>query len=178
MPSRYTIPLVATFLATSACASSTPQVETAPTPETATGSQLQAKTAGMERRDGFIPLYLDAKQGKIFLELPRDSMRALMFVTLATGLGSNPIGLDRGSGGNSYVARFDRNGDRVLVVFENWNYRTSAADNPAHARTVLEAFPPSTPGSLPIVAQEGGRVVVDATDFVMRDWNDVSGTLT
>jgi hypothetical protein len=27
------------------------------------------------------------------------------------------------------------------------------------------------------VSQEGQRLVVDATDFVMRDWNDVSGTL-
>ena len=55
----------------------------------------------MERRDGFIPLYLDAGKGKIFLEIPRDSTRALMFVTLATGLGSNPIGLERGGSGNS-----------------------------------------------------------------------------
>ncbi|MFN2602302.1 MAG: zinc-dependent metalloprotease [Gemmatimonadaceae bacterium] len=159
-----------------ACASGHPQTSTAAAPAQTSG--IAAKTAGMERRDGFIPLYLDNKQGKLLLELPRDSMRALMFVTLATGLGSNPIGLDRGSGGDSYVARFDRNGDRVLVVFENWNYRSSATDNPAHVRTVMEAFPPSTPGSLPIVAQEGGRIVVDATDFVMRDWNDVSGTLT
>ncbi|HYN81528.1 MAG TPA: zinc-dependent metalloprotease [Gemmatimonadaceae bacterium] len=132
----------------------------------------------MERRDGLIPIYLDAKQGKIFLELPSDSMRVLMFVTLATGLGSNPIGLDRGAGGDSYVTRFDRNGDRVLVVFENWNYRSSATDNPAHVRTVVEAFPPSTTGSLPLIAEEGSRLVVDATDFVMRDWNDVTGTLT
>ncbi len=49
----------------------------------ATASSIAAKTAGMERRDGFIPLYIDAKQGKLLLELPRDSMRALMFVTLA-----------------------------------------------------------------------------------------------
>ena len=131
----------------------------------------------MERRDGFIPLYLDAGKGKIYLEIPRDSTRALMFVTLATGLGSNPIGLDRGGSGNSYVARFDKTGDRVLVVFENWNYRTSARDNPAHVRTVQEAFPSSTVASLPIIAQEGGRMVVDATDFFMRDWNDVVGTL-
>ncbi|HEY4735395.1 MAG TPA: hypothetical protein VIH53_12720, partial [Gemmatimonadaceae bacterium] len=116
---------------------------------TAQGSSIQSRTAGMDRRDGFIPLYLDAKQGKIFLEIPRDSTRALMFVSLATGLGSNPIGLDRGASGDSYVARFDKTGDKVLVVFENWNYRTSALDNPAHARTVLEAFPPSTPAALP-----------------------------
>ncbi|HEY4670657.1 MAG TPA: DUF5117 domain-containing protein, partial [Gemmatimonadaceae bacterium] len=132
----------------------------------------------MERRDGFIPFYLDSKQGKIFLEIPRDSTRLLVFVSLATGLGSNPIGLDRGASGDSYIARFDRNADKVLVVFENWSYRTSAVDNPAHARTVLEAFPPSTPAALPILAQDGQRIVVDATDFFMRDWNDVVGTLT
>ena len=28
------------------------------------------------------------------------------------------------------------------------------------------------------MTQEGSRTLVDATDFVMRDWNDVSGTLT
>ncbi|MFN2636072.1 MAG: zinc-dependent metalloprotease [Gemmatimonadaceae bacterium] len=161
----------------SACASAprTPPVS-APTSEPG-GAQVRAKTAGMEKRDGFIPIYLDARQGKIYLELPRDSMRALMFVSLATGLGSNPIGLDRGASGDSYVARFDKTGDHVLVVFENWNYRTSALDNPAHARTVAEAFPPSTAASLPIVAQDGGRMIVDATEFFMRDWNDVVGTL-
>ncbi|MFL5500662.1 MAG: zinc-dependent metalloprotease [Gemmatimonadaceae bacterium] len=150
-----------------------------PKPASATqASSIEAKTAGMERRDGFIPFYLDSKQGKIFLEIPRDSTRLLVFVSLATGLGSNPIGLDRGASGDSYIARFDRNADKVLVVFENWSYRTSAVDNPAHARTVLEAFPPSTPAALPILAQDGQRIVVDATDFFMRDWNDVVGTLT
>ncbi len=178
MPTRNTIARVATFIGAVACASTSHQPATPPTPEIATGSQLQAKTAGMEKRDGFIPLYLDAKQGKIYLEIPRDSTRALMFVSLATGLGSNPIGLDRGASGDSYIARFEKNGDHVLVVFENWNYRTSALDNPAHARTVLEAFPPSTAASLPIIAQDGQRLVVDATEFFMRDWNDVAGTIT
>jgi hypothetical protein len=180
MPSRITIPCVATLIGAIACSSTSSQqpTGTAPKPETAAGSQLQAKTAGMERRDGFIPLYLDPKQGKIYLEIPRDSTRALMFVSLATGLGSNPIGLDRGANGDSYVARFDKNGERVLVVFENWNYRTSATDNPAHARTVLEAFPPSTPASLPIIAQDGQRIVVDATEFFMRDWNNVADAIT
>jgi len=177
MKTAVIISLAALVVGASGCVPARNLSPTAP-PVPAPAASIAAKTAGMERRDGFIPLYIDPKQGKLLLEIPRDSMRALMFVTLATGLGSNPIGLDRGSGGDSYLARFDRSGDHVLVVFENWNYRSSAADNPAHVRTVVEAFPPSTPGSLPIVAQEGGRLVVDATDFVMRDWNDVSGTLT
>jgi hypothetical protein len=165
----------AALLLLSGCASATTKPAQSPAPVQST---IAAKTAGMERRDGFIPLYLDAKQGKIYVELPRDSMRALMFVALATGLGSNPIGLDRGAGGDNFVARFDRNGDKILVVFENWNYRTSARDNPAHQRTIAESFPPSTAGALPIIAEEGARVVADATDFFYRDWNDVSGTLT
>lgn len=141
-----------------------------------TTAGISAKTAGMEKRDGFIPVYLDNKEGKILLEIPRDSMRTLIFMSLATGLGSNPIGLDRGANGPENVARFDRNGGRVLVVFENWNYRTSA-NNSAHSRTIAESFPPSTVAALPIVAEEGGRMLVDATDFFMRDWMDVTATL-
>ncbi|MBA3657341.1 MAG: zinc-dependent metalloprotease [Gemmatimonadaceae bacterium] len=152
-----------------------PAVSSAQQP-VAPASGIAAKTAGMEKRDGFVPVYLDSKEGKILLEIPRDSMRTLMLMTLATGLGSNPIGLDRGAGGPENVARFDRNGARVLVVFENWNYRTSL-NNPAHARTITEAFPPSTVASLPLVAEEGGRMLVDATDFFLRDWLDVSATL-
>jgi uncharacterized protein DUF4953/uncharacterized protein DUF5117 len=162
---------------TLACAAASSQNPGASAPAPRSVSSIAAKTAGMEKRDGFIPVYLDDNQGKIYIELTKDSTRALMFVSLATGLGSNPIGLDRGAGGDSYVARFDRNGDKVLVVFENWNYRSSA-NNPAHARTVAEAFPPSTAAALPIVAREGGRTVVDATEFFMRDWNDVAGTLS
>ncbi len=174
-----TILCVAPLALASACASAprSPAASTRMTSSADSARRFAAKTGGMDRRDGFIPIYLDAKQGKILLDIPRDSMRALMFVGLATGLGSNPIGLDRGAGGDSYVTRFDRNGNSVLVVFENWNYRSSATDNPAHVRTVMESFPPSTTAALPILAEEGGRFLVDATDFFMRDWNDVAGTL-
>lgn len=98
-------------------------------------------------------------------------------ITQATGLGSNPIGIDRGSSGSTNVARFDRDGERVLVVLENWAYR-STSGNADHARTVAEAFPSSTVAGVPLLAEEGGRLLVDATDLAMRDWNDVIGTLT
>src|SRR4051812_38738359 len=83
-------------------------------------ASIAARTNGMERRDGFLPIYLDPRQGRILLELPRDSTRALFMITQATGLGSNPIGIDRGSSGETRVARFDHDGDRVLLVLENW----------------------------------------------------------
>jgi hypothetical protein len=139
---------------------------------------IASKTTGFERRDGFLPIYVDAKSGKVLLELPRDSVRALLLISQATGLGSNPIGVDRGASADDHVARFEREGDRVLVVLENWRYRSSARQNAAHQRSIAEAFPPSTIAALPIVAEESGRLLVDATDFAVRDWTDVVGTLT
>jgi hypothetical protein len=190
---------VATLLATACSASSTnPAPAPARSPETAppaaspnaqaaggAGAQqapavatsIAARTNGMERRPGLIPVYLDDRQGRLFLEIPRDSMRVLAFFLQSTGLGSNPIGIDRGANGPDQVARFDRSGDRVLVVFENWNYRGESPREPGLATTVAESFPASTVAALPLLAAEAGRLLVDATDFVYRDWLDVAGTL-
>jgi hypothetical protein len=146
-------------------------------PATAPVATIAARTAGFERRDGFVPLYLDGKQGRLYAELPRESTRALFWVSLASGFGSNPVGLDRGASGDDQVVRFERSGDRVLMVFENTRFRTSL-ENAAHRRSVEESFPSSTVASLPVVAEEGNRLLVDLTDVAYRDWNDVSGTLT
>src|SRR5688572_8447791 len=115
---------------------------------------IASRTAGFERRDGFIAMHVDPKSGKLLLELPRDSTRALLLVSQATGFGSNPIGIDRGASADEQVVRFERDGDRVLVVFENWRYRSSAATNADHRRTIAEAFPSSTIASMPILADE------------------------
>ncbi|MFL5563234.1 MAG: zinc-dependent metalloprotease [Gemmatimonadaceae bacterium] len=170
--------LIATalFAACSAPRSTPPASTPAPVATAAARRSIAAATAGMQRHDGFIPFYLDGISGKLYLELPDDSLRALFVATQPTGLGSNPIGIDRGGDAGAQVARFDRSGDRVMVVFENWSYR-GARDNPAHARTVAEAFPPSTVASLPMVATDGARILVDATALALTDWTDVGATL-
>src|SRR5438552_16922508 len=167
MPRRLILAALVGALTVSAAAQTQPPVTTS----------IAARTANLDKRDGLIPIYIDWRQGKLLLELPRDSMRVLFFTSQATGLGSNPIGIDRGAGGQEQIARFDRDGDHVLVVFENWAYRSSAYDDRAHQRSVAEAFPPSTIAALPLVAEEGGHLLVDATELAMRDWNDVAGTL-
>ncbi len=154
-----------------AAASSTPAWTQQAVPTTA------SRTAGFERRDGFIAMHVDPKSGKLLLELPRDSTRALLLISQATGFGSNPIGIDRGASADEQVVRFEREGDRVLVVFENWRYRSSATNNADHRRTVSEAFPTSVVAAMPIQAEEQGRLLVDATDFAVRDWTDVIGTM-
>ena len=138
-------------------------------------SSISDRTGGFDKRDGFIPVYVNDRTGQLLLEIPRDSTRLLFLATLASGLGSNPIGLDRGSGGTEQVTRFERAGDRMLVTFENTTFRSSGgADN---QRSVNEGFPNSTVFALPILADENGRLLVDATDFVLRDWNDIAATL-
>src|SRR5689334_1939163 len=138
-------------------ASMTPAAIVAQATPAPVASSIAARTAGFDRRDGFLPIYLDPRSGRILLELPRDSTRALLMITQATGLGSNPVGIDRGSSGETYVARFDRDGDRVHLVLENWNYRSSSGD-PNHARSVVEAFPPSTVAAMPLLADEAGKL--------------------
>lgn len=161
-------------VAASVSAQATPQ---RPAEQQQPGASIAVRAAGFEKLDGFIPLYVDSKSGKLLAELPRDGTRALFWTMLATGLGSNPVGLDRGASGDEQVVRFDREGDRVLMVFENNAFRTSL-DNPAHQRSIEESFPASTVAALPLMAAEGGRLLVDLTDVAYRDWNDVSGTLT
>ena len=182
MPSRprSLLPILLAACAAACAPAAAPRSTAAPAPPAPAAGpsgSIAARTAGMQRHDGFIALHVDPRQEKVLLELPRDSTRALLFFSLATGLGSNPVGLDRGADGPSHVARFDRAGDRVLVVLENWSYRSSAGDTTAHARTVAESFPPSTVAALPLLAAEGGRLLVDATDLVLRDWTDIADAL-
>jgi hypothetical protein len=138
---------------------------------------IAARTQGMDRRDGFIPVYLDEKQGKILLEIPRDSLRFLMFAQEATGLGSNPLGFDRGGAQDDQVVRVQRSGERLLVIFENWKYRSSLGLDSPNGRSVAESFPPSTMAALPVIVEEKGRLLVDATDFFIRDWLSVGERL-
>ena len=164
--------LAATAACLAAVISSASAQQTAQTPS----ASISARTVGLEKRDGFIPVYLNERTGAVWLELPADSTRVLFMTTLATGLGSNDLGLDRGSGGGVRVARFDKAGERVLVTFENTQYRSSGGvDN---RRTVDEGFASSTVAAMPLLAEEGGRLLVDATELVLRDWNDIAGTLS
>ncbi|HET9065817.1 MAG TPA: zinc-dependent metalloprotease [Gemmatimonadales bacterium] len=141
----------------------------------ATRLTLGEARADLVRRDGFVPLLVGPNRDKLRLELPAAGLRALFLVSLATGAGSNPLGLDRGADGRADVVRFDRVGTRMLMIFENTAYRSSG--DSLHQRTVDESFASSTVASLPIVAEEDGQVVVDATELAFRDWNDVTGTL-
>src|SRR5882757_7909454 len=64
---------------------------------------IEARTAGMQKIDGFYPLYWEERTGSLFVEIPKLDSDILMNTGLAAGLGSNDIGLDRGTGGEAGV---------------------------------------------------------------------------
>ncbi len=99
---------------------------------------IASQTAGMERHDGFIPFYYDEHTGKLLLEVQRLGQDFLYLPTLATGLGSNELGLDRGTTGDEAIVRFERFGPRVLLIRQNTRYRGDGRLAPgARGRGVL-----------------------------------------
>ena len=137
---------------------------------------IAEKTEGMEQIDGYFPVYWDDQAGTVWLEIPRFS-EFLYVTSLPTGLGSNPVGLDRGQLGTQRVARFERTGPKVLLVAPNLDYRATT-DNPAEREAVREAFAPGVLWGFEVAAEgPGGHVLVEATDFVMRDVHGVARRL-
>ncbi|HEU0298198.1 MAG TPA: DUF5117 domain-containing protein, partial [Longimicrobium sp.] len=133
---------------------------------------IAEKTRGMEKRDGFLPVYWEAATGKLWMEIARTGEELIYVVSLPAGMGSNDIGLDRGQIGGERLVRFERVGPRVLLVQPNQGYRASSQD-PRERRTVEESFAQSVLWGFEVKAEQGGRVLVDATDFVLRDAHGV-----
>jgi hypothetical protein len=136
------------------------------------------KTRGLEKRDGFVPVYWDPATGKLWLELPAARLeQELLYITGApTGLGSNDIGLDRGQIGGERIVRFHRIGNKVLLVQPNYGFRASDTSTAAR-RAVEESFAISTLWGFKVEAESNGGVLVDATEFALRDVHNVVATL-
>ncbi|MGH7461920.1 MAG: DUF5117 domain-containing protein, partial [Longimicrobiales bacterium] len=129
---------------------------------------IEIKTAGMQKLDGYFPLYWDEAAGQLWLEIPRFDTEVLFITGLAAGLGSNDIGLDRGQLMDSRIVEFERVGPKVLMVQPNYDFRarTSSA---SEARSVRDAFARSVLFGFTVAAETGTRALVDATDFLVRD---------
>ena len=144
---------------------------------------ISTKTAGMKRIDGYLPLDWDAKAGKLYLEIPHfdadgHSPDVLYTHSLPYGTGSNDLGLDRGQISRGQLVRFERTGPKVLLVEPNQRFRSTSSD-PNEVLAVRQSFPESILYGFKVEAEDpSGAVLVDATEFFLRDAHDVIGTLT
>ncbi|MBX2943268.1 MAG: zinc-dependent metalloprotease [Cyclobacteriaceae bacterium] len=139
-------------------------------------SAIQIKTAEMKKYEGYFEFYYDEKQDKIFLVIDKFNTEFLYVNSLPAGIGSNDIGLDRGQLGGERVVKFDRRGPKVLLIQPNYKYR-AISDNAMERRAVEQAFAQSVLWGFTVVAEDPNRVLVDATDFLLRDSHDIIGQL-
>src|SRR5882724_2151032 len=145
-------------------------------PAPARTPSIEERTTGMQKLDGYFPVYWEERTGSLWLEIPRLDTDFLYTTGLAAGLGSNDIGLDRGQQDSGKVVLFQRAGPRVLLVQGNKSFRSSSA-NPAERRSVEDSFAKSVLWGFTVAAESEGRVLVDATDFFLRDGHGAGGSL-
>ena len=137
---------------------------------------IAEKTAGMQKLPGYFNLYWDARQGKLWLEIDKWGKKFLYQSSLPAGIGSNDIGLDRGQLGASGLVRFDRSGPKVLLIQENLDYR-AVTEDPHELKAVKDSFAESALWGFTVTAETESSVLVDATDFFLRDAHAIPATL-
>ncbi len=137
---------------------------------------IAEKVASANRMEGYFNLYWDEVSGKMYWEIDKLDTEFLYAISMASGLGSNPVGIDRGQLGGTYVLEAKRVGPRVLLVEPNYRFQAISA-NPVERQAVRDAFAPSVLWGFDIIAVTGNSVLVDATDFFIRDARDVIGSI-
>lgn len=159
--------------ALSAMAVQPPPGETGGSGEEADGPE--DVTEGLTAAEGFFTVYSAPDSGKLIAALPAPdpqtgiSLRMIYVPYLRTGLGSNPVGLDRGLGGQEQVLRFRVMAGQVFAEVENTAFRAET-DNPAERRATEEAFARSVIWSGEVAeTRKDGSVLVDLADFLTRD---------
>ena len=161
--------------------------ESAPPPAAQTESKdgpptIAEATDGMEKRSGFLDVYVDVTEGKLWLAVPPpdaagDVMELLYLNGLRQGLGSNPIGLDRGQLGDSRLVKIRRLGPRVLFEQPNLGFR-ALSDNPDERHAIRESFATSVIWAADAAAIDpDGSALVDLTSFLLRDGFGIRRTL-
>lgn len=138
-------------------------------------SPIAQRVAALETRTGLIDLHVDSANGKILATLPAPAGAErrigdyLYYEGIVSGLGSNPVGLDRGQIGTPRLLRLRELGGRVLFEAVNTGFRALSTDR--HERLAVEqSFAPSILAAAEIIARDAdGRLLIDLSAFLLRD---------
>ena len=130
-----------------------------------------------ERIEGFIDLYWDEDGGRILLDVDAIEQPFIYQSSLARGVGSNDLGLDRGQLGDTKVVRFQRSGPKILLVEDNLGFR-ALSDSADERQAIEESFARSVIWGFEDLDPSDAKTVVDATSFIVRDAHGVSGRLS
>ncbi|MAO66568.1 MAG: peptidase [Balneola sp.] len=143
---------------------------------TAQLTTISEKTEGLTKTEGFFDYYYDEAKDQLWLEIDKLDTEFIYVNSLAAGIGSNDIGLDRGQLGDTRIVYFERRGLKVMMVQPNYGFRAET-DNELEKKSVREAFAKSILAGFEIAAEEDGKVLINITDFLLRDAHGVTSTL-
>ncbi len=137
---------------------------------------LKKHTQGMQNHTGFFDFFWDEQKGNIWLQVERFDEDFLYINYLQSGVGANDIGLDRGQIGNARMVQFKKLGNKIFLIQPNSIYR-AYSDNPAEQRAVTDGFAQSVLWAGEIMAANDKAVLVNFTDFLLRDSHNISDQL-
>jgi Met-zincin/Domain of unknown function (DUF5117) len=143
---------------------------------------IAARVNGFEHLPGLFELYLEREQGRAWLRLPAPDgagvyATCLYYEGLGTGLGSNPVGLDRGQVRGPWLIRFRQVGGKVLIERPNLAFRARSSDE-HERRATRESFATSVLWAAPVEERDpDGGVLIELTSFLVRDAHGVAKTL-
>ena len=123
--------------------------------------------------EGLLNLQSDPDTGKLLLSFESLPTEFLYVPALESGAGSNDLGLDRGQMDRSRFVRFERYGNKVLLVEPNLAFR-AYSDNPNEVKAVEQAFAQSVLAGFDVQDPGSSRTTIDLTPFLLSDIRGVT----
>jgi hypothetical protein len=134
------------------------------------------KDKKLQKFNGFFNFHYEVAQDKIYLEVEKLNEEFLYVSSLASGLGSNDIGLDRGQLGGERVVKFIKAGNKLLLIQPNQNFR-AITENTLEKKSIEQAFAKSILFGFKIEAEKDGTYIIDFTPFLLEDRHEVTNRL-
>jgi len=126
--------------------------------------------------EGYFNFYYEESTDKIYLKVEKLNDKFLYVNSLASGIGSNDIGLDRGQLGNERLVYFKKAGNKLLLIQPNLKYRANT-DNDLERKSIEQAFAKSVLFGFKILSKKEGVYIIDFTPFLMEDTHGVTDRL-
>lgn len=143
---------------------------------TTLSAQFLEEKKELQSFEGFFNFYYSESDGEIYLEVDKLDTEFLYSHFLASGIGSNDIGLDRGQIGDGVVVKFIKSGNKILLLQPNQNFR-AITDNDLEKKSIEQAFAKSVLFGFPIKETKGETYIIDLTPFLMQDTHKVASRL-
>jgi len=135
-----------------------------------------SKPNALDKFKGFFNFSYDESKDKIFLEVDKLDYEFLYIGSLASGVGSNDIGLDRGQLGLEKLVKFVKKGNKLLLIEPNLYYRAQT-ENSSEKKSVEQAFAKSVIFGFEIIESKKNYYLIDFTPFLLYDRHGVAKKL-